>query len=403
MKLKDSVTFSDLKLVNTSPGFMEYRILGRTGINVSAIALGCEGLLQKNADEVKSFMDYAIDRGINFMDIYSPNPDLRTSIGLALKGRREQFVIQGHLSTVWENDQYLRTRDIAKIVPAFETQLKELATDHIDVGMIHYVDAEDDFHKVFDGELIEIALRLKEQGKIRHIGLSSHNPIVARMAVESGLIDVLMFSINPAYDLQPPSENVDDLFDEATFAHTRHNIDPEREGLYELCAREGVAIDVMKVYGGGDLLSEHNSPFGRAMTPTQAIEYALTRPAVASVMIGAHSISELEAAIRWTDSTLEERDYTLIMQNLDRFSWAGHCMYCGHCAPCSVKIDIAAVNKFYNLTEAQGIIPETVREHYKTLQHHASECIECGACEKRCPFGVKIIDSMRRASERFGY
>lgn len=91
------------------------------------------------------------------------------------------------------------------------------------------------------------------------------------------------------------------------------------------------------------------------------------------------------------------------MTHLDRFSWRGHCMYCGHCAPCTSKIDIAAVNKFYNLTVAQGEIPETVREHYKALEHHASECIACGACETRCPFDVKIIESMQRAAQRFGY
>lgn len=78
-------------------------------------------------------------------------------------------------------------------------------------------------------------------------------------------------------------------------------------------------------------------------------------------------------------------------------------MYCGHCAPCSAKIDIAAVNKFYNLTVAQGEIPETVREHYRSLKHHASECIGCGACEERCPFGVVIINGMKLASLKFGY
>ncbi|MDE5878006.1 MAG: aldo/keto reductase [Muribaculaceae bacterium] len=382
---------------------MQYRPLGKTGLNVSVIALGCEGFMNKTSETVRTELDYAIGHGINFIDIYSPNPDLRRNIGAALKGRRENFVIQGHLSTVWENDQYLRTRDIAKILPAFEQQLQELDTDYLDIGMIHYVDAEEDFHKVFDGEIIKLALSLKEKGRIHHLGMSSHNPVVARMAVETGLIDVLMFSINPAYDLQPPSENVDDLFDEATFAHSRHNIDPEREQLYELCEREGVGIDVMKVYGGGDLLSDTNSPFGKAMTPPQVIEYALTRPAVAAVMIGVHNIDEIKAALSWCDATAEERNYTKIMQSLDRFSWQGHCMYCGHCAPCSAKIDIAAVNKFYNLTEAQGMIPETVREHYKALKHHASECIECGACERRCPFGVSIIEGMKLATERFGY
>lgn len=216
--------------------------------------------MHKNTEEVKAELDFAISNGINFMDIYSPNPDLRTNIGKALAGRREQFVIQGHLSTVWENGQYLRTRDTSKIIPAFEQQLKELDTDYLDIGMIHYVDAEEDFHKVFDGDIIKIATTTKETRQNTPPRLSSHNPIVARMAVETGLIDVLMFSINPAYDLQPPSENVDELFDEATFQHVRHNIDPERERLYELCEREGVGIDVMKVYGGGDLLNEQNSP-----------------------------------------------------------------------------------------------------------------------------------------------
>lgn len=75
--------------------------------------------------------------------------------------------------------------------------------------MIHYLDGEEDFRKVFNGPVMELALQLKKRGRIRHVGLSSHNPAVAVRAVESGLIDVLMFSINPCYDLQPPTENVD--------------------------------------------------------------------------------------------------------------------------------------------------------------------------------------------------
>ena len=382
---------------------MEYRTLGRTGIRVSAIALGCEGFINKSAQEVKADFDFAIDRGINFVDIYSSNPDLRDHIGQALEGRRDRFVIQGHLCTTWENDQYLRTRDPKKTIKSFDSLLKQLRTDHVDVGMIHYVDAEKDFHTVFDHEIIEIAQRLKAEGKIRHIGMSSHNPLVASMAVKTGLIDVLLFSINPCYDLLPPNEDVDVLFDQQSYAGALHNIDPAREQLYALCEREGVAIDVMKVFGGGDLLDQENSPFGCAFTPVQAIDYALTRPAVAAVMLGCKTQDEIAAAVAWCQASPEERDYTSVMTHLDRFSWRGHCMYCGHCAPCTSKIDIAAVNKFYNLTVAQGEIPETVREHYKALEHHASECIACGACETRCPFGVQIVESMQRAAQRFGY
>ena len=233
--------------------------------------------------------------------------------------------------------------------------------------------------------------------------MSSHNPTVASMAVKTGLIDVVLFSINPCYDLLPPNEDVDTLWAEESYTNALQNIDPVREQFYTLCEREGVGIDVMKVYGGGDLLNKENSPFGRTMTPVQAIEYALTRPGVAAVMVGCKNREEIAEAVAWSYATPQERDYTAVMTGLEKFSWKGHCMYCGHCAPCTSKIDIAAVNKFYNLTVAQGEIPETVREHYKALTHHASECVECGACEVRCPFGVKIIESMHQAAQRFGF
>lgn len=268
---------------------MEYRILGRTGLRVSAIALGCEGFMHKSAEEVRADLDHAIGSGVNFIDIYAPNPDLRANIGAALEGRRTEFVIQGHLCTSWEEGQYLRTRDAQKTLDSFEEQLRQLRTDYLDIGMIHYVDSEADLRAVFDSEIVRIASRLKAEGRIRHIGLSSHNPEVARMAVETGLIDVLMFSINPCYDLQPANDDVETLWADESYARELHNVDPARERLYELCERMGVGIDVMKVYGGGDLLSGERSPFGRAMTPVQCIEYALTRPAVASVMIGCRS------------------------------------------------------------------------------------------------------------------
>lgn len=382
---------------------MEYRELGKTGLSVSAISLGCEGFMGKSAEEVCADFDFAIARGINFLDLYGSEPNLRSNIGRALAGRRENFIIQGHLCSTWEEGQYLRTRDMAKALPAFEDQLARLQTDYLDIGMIHYVDSPEDYDAIVNGPILRWALQLKEQGRIRHIGLSSHNPVVAKRAAESGVIEVLMFSINPAYDLQPPTDDVEKLFNEESYAVQLQNIDPVRESLYELCERTGVGIDVMKVYGGGDLLSVENSPFGQPLTPVQCIEYVLTRPGVAAAMIGCRSIAEMQAALDWCTASPRERDYASVMSGLKRFSWKGHCMYCGHCAPCTVGINIADVNKFYNLTGTQGEIPETVREHYKSLTRHASECVACGACESRCPFGVPIVEQMRKAAERFGY
>ena len=88
----------------------------------------------KTEEQVHSEMDFAISKGINFIDMYASNPDLRSNIGKALAGRRQQFIIQGHLCTTWENDQYLRTRDVEKTIASFEDQLTRLHTDYLDIG-----------------------------------------------------------------------------------------------------------------------------------------------------------------------------------------------------------------------------------------------------------------------------
>mgnify|MGYP000178742757 CR=1 FL=1 len=86
-------------------------------------------------------------------------------------------------------------------------------------------------------------------------------------------------------------------------------MDPEREALYETCSRLGVAITVMKAFGGGDLLDEELSPAGKALTVNQCLHYALTRPGVAAVMSGAHTVDELEKCLEYTTAADVEKDY----------------------------------------------------------------------------------------------
>ncbi len=380
---------------------MIYRNLGGTGLKVSEIGLGCEGFLEKDGAFTERMFARAFEGGVNVMDLYSPDPDMHVRVGRAVGGRRKDFVYQAHLCTVWQNGQYKATRRMDEVVPSFEKMLKNLGTDYIDVGMIHYVDSAATWKQVTEGGVAEYARKLKKEGKIRHIGMSSHNPVVALEAVKSGLVEVLMFSVNPCYDLLPGDEDVDKLFAEESYEKPLFNLDPVREELYETCQRLGVGITVMKVYGGGDLLTD-NSPAGKALTPAQCIHYALTRPAVSSVMIGAHSEKELADALAYESASDAEKDYASVFATFPKISWKGHCMYCGHCAPCPKGIDVASVTKFLNLSKAQGSVPETVREHYAALFAKAGDCIACGACEKRCPFGVKVIENMREAKRIFG-
>ena len=380
---------------------MNYRTLGRTGLKVSEIGMGCEGLVDKSYDQVKEFVDKMEALGVNCIDLYSPNPEMRSNLGRALAGRRNKFVLQSHLCSIWENGQYLRTRDINKVKAGFEEMLRLLNTGHIEIGMIHYSDALSDWQEIVNGPIMAYAQELKAAGKIGCIGLSSHNPEVGQAAVDSGLIDVLMFSVNPCYDLQPANEDVEQLWAESAYEHRLVNMDPQRQALYESCQRSGVGVTVMKAFGGGDLLSQY-SPAGVALTPFQCLHYALTRPGVACVMAGARTVEELVQCAAYETAPDSEKDYAAAFAAMPKISWEGHCMYCGHCAPCPQGIDVASVTKFLNLAKAQGGVPETVREHYAVLPHHAGECVACGACEKRCPFSVSIVENMRQAAELFG-
>lgn len=381
---------------------MEYRELGRTGIKVSVIALGCEGFVANEGALTEQLLNAAEQGGINCIDLYAPQPEMRSRLGKWLRGRRGKFVLQAHLCTVWQEGQYKQTREIGEVKASFEDLLKRLATDYIDIGMIHYVDSLEDWEAVAGGPVMAYVRELQAQGKIRYIGLSSHNPAAAMQAVQSGLIDVLMFSVNPCYDLQPANEDCYALWDGKNYDRQLVNMDPEREALYETCSRLGVAITVMKAFGGGDLLDEELSPAGKALTVNQCLHYALTRPGVAAVMSGAHTVDELEKCLEYTTAADVEKDYAAAFAALPKISWEGHCMYCGHCAPCPQGIDVAAVTKFLNLTKAQNSVPETVREHYAALRHHAGECVKCGACEKRCPFKVTVIQNMQEAVKVFG-
>ncbi|MEG1824932.1 MAG: aldo/keto reductase, partial [Cloacibacillus sp.] len=154
---------------------MKYRELGGTGLMVSEIGLGCEGFVENDGKHLKTLVDCASENGINCLDLYMPHPKYRSMLGEALFGRRDKFIIQAHLCSVWKNGQYERTRDIDEVRSGFEDLLARLALESVEIGMIHYVDSLSDWRKVENGPVMEYAKELKARGKIKHIGISNHN------------------------------------------------------------------------------------------------------------------------------------------------------------------------------------------------------------------------------------
>ena len=180
-------------------------------------------------------------------------------------------------------------------------------------------------------------------------------------------------------------------------------MDPARADMYAACEALDVGITCMKPFAGGRLFDEKRSPFGVALTPVQCIHYCLTRPAVASVLCGYDTPDQVDAAAAYETADDFEKDYATVLAEAPRHSYfGGECTYCGHCRPCPKDIDIAMVSKLYDLAVMQPEVPASLREHYLALEHHAGECVACGGCEKRCPFGVKVTDRMKKAAALFG-
>ena len=388
---------------------MEHRYVGNTGIRASVVGLGAEHLDFKPYPVVEETVHAALDHEIDIMDLFMPGDEVRTNIGRALKGRRDRMTIQGHIGSIDTDGQYDVTRDLGICKRTFESLLRCLGTDYIDVGMLVFMDSEESYRLVFDTELIEYALHLKKNGTIRALGASSHNPEIALKIIETGLIEVLMFSINPAFDLIPSDTSIlDALGDPAKPEETPalssfmgENLDPMRAELYRRCEQMGVGITVMKSLGAGKLISAEHTPFAHPLTVPQCIHYALTRPAVASALVGCASAAQVAEAARYPGLSDAERDYSMAIKSF-KTNFQGSCVYCNHCQPCPANIDIAAVNKYLDiaLLDEQNI-PPSVQQHYRSLDAHASDCVFCGNCEKRCPFSVPVQDRMKQAAALF--
>ena len=294
---------------------MKTRRLGKTELEVSEIGFGGEWLERHPEEESIELIRYASSKGINILDCWMADPKSRNIIGEGIKENRSKWFIQGHIGSTWKDEQYFRTRDMKYVRPAFEDLLKRLQTDYIDLGMIHYVDSEEEWEQIQHSEYLDYVMELKKNGVIRHIGMSSHNPKVAVKAAESGYVEMILFSINPAFDMLPASENIDTMFAEE-FDENLKGTDPDRARLYKVCEQNDVGITVMKGFAGGRLFDEKRSPFGVSLTPVQCIHYALTRPAVCSIMCGYDMKEQVDSAVAYEMATEEEKDYASVIANV---------------------------------------------------------------------------------------
>ena len=365
---------------------MEYRKLPRGNEMISAIGLGFGGIQNASDGEIENVVHKAVDNGINFFDMCAGAANVYAPFGRALRSHRNEIMFQLHLGAVYnEKGEYGWTTDAQRIRQTFEWEMETLGADHIDFGFLHCLDQVADFEKMRDSGILEMLRELKKQGVVRHMGFSSHTPEVAEHIISEGDMDLMMFSINPAYDF----EQGDDELGIGTA--------DERARLFRRCQKEGVAISVMKPFHGGKLLTAEASPFKREMTHTQLMQYSLDRPGVITTLPGVRGMEDLEVVLRYLSAADEEKDYGFI-GGLNAEKVRGTCVYCNHCRPCPAGIDVGLVNKYYDLARMGDAL---AAEHYKKLEVNASDCVQCGHCDSRCPFSVEQSARMTEIAEYF--
>ena len=365
---------------------MEYRRLPHGGENevFGVLGLGFGAIGKTPADEIEAIVCKAIDNGINFFDMCTAGATY-APFGRAIAGRRDKVFIQVHFGAVYdENGEYGWCRDFETIKKTFLWELEAMGTDYVDFGFLHCVDEDEDLDTLCRIGVVDYLRELKENGVVRHIGFSSHTPAVANRILDMGIADMMMFSVNPAYDF----EKGDDY---------GIGTSGERFELFRRCAGEGVGISVMKPFFAGQLLSAEHSPFGIALSHTQCIQYALDRPGVLVALPGVQTMEHLDQVLEYLHATREEKDYSVISSLTPR-DVMGTCVYCNHCQPCPAGIDIGLVNKYYDLALAGDAI---AANHYPKLSVRADACIRCGHCDSRCPFGVNQMAKMAGIDKYF--
>jgi len=372
---------------------MQYRILGNTKLKASEIGLGCEWLNKQPTETVKSVIDKAIVNEINYFDIvYNFEAYLKNLRNAFKNHMRENLILTHHLGSGEKDGRYQKTRNIKKIMQYFDRYLEIMDVDYVDIGLVHFVMSEKQYKQCCqENGVFDLANQLKNDGKIRYIGMSTHDTNVAIQAAEQKTVDMVMFQVNMA-----------------------NNLMEDRNRALSVCKEKGLGIVAMKPFAGGRLLMEGSVSIAgyqrggkgtkktikNPITPIKCLHYVLSQPGLNVVLPGVKNVSELDQILAYLVATPEEKDYSEVLKSFKEYK-EGHCVFCDHCSPCPQGIDIGEVFRYYYMASIGDV--SKIRSDYSKLTKKASDCIQCNVCILRCPFNVPILENMEKAIKLFGY
>lgn len=334
---------------------MEYVPFGNTGLTVSRVGFGGIPIQRIDAEGTAELFEKLIERGVNYIDTARGYTVSEEYIGYAVEklGARDKL--------------YLATKSMAATREAMEkdieTSLRNLRTDHIDLYQIHNPSMEKLDTILAPGGALEALFEAKEAGRIGHIGLTAHSAAVFERALGLDFVESIMFPYNI--------------------------VETQGKELVQKCREAGKAFVAMKPLAGGAIED------GRA-----AMRYLLTDPFVTVVIPGMYAVSEVEENTSFGSEPLTDEEAAAI-EHIRSTLTGNFCRRCNYCAPCTVGIQIPSVFLFEGYLERYGL-EEWARGRYAGLAVKASECIECGLCETRCPYELPIREMLKRAAAAFG-
>ncbi|HHV71621.1 MAG TPA: aldo/keto reductase [Clostridia bacterium] len=334
---------------------MKYKVLGSTGLEVSVVGFGGIPIQRTSAEEAKKVILKAEELGINFIDTARAYTVSEEYIGQALAGRRDKWIFA---SKSMARRKEAMARDV-------DTSLKNLQTDYIDLYQIHNVATERDWNRVMGEEGAYAALlEAKEAGKIGHIGFTTHSKEILKLALESGKFETVMFPYNI--------------------------VESQGEDLFKRAKELNIGVIAMKPMAGGAIEDG-----------TLALKYILQNEAVTTAIPGMADVKEVEENVKAANefSPLMEGEKQKI-EEIAKSLGNSFCRRCGYCGPCPQGIDIPSMFLFSAYKERYDLA-DWSEDRYYAMKARAKDCIECGACEERCPYHLPIREMLKEVRRVF--
>lgn len=330
---------------------MKYRELGPTGLSVSAVGFGGVPILRVDEKQALETVHRALDLGISIIDTARSYGDSEVKIGLAISDRRHGVVLATKSMA----------RDRTGMAEHIDNSLKALRTDYVDLYQVHDV-REGELDRILgSGGAMEALVRAREQGKVRHIGMSGHQPDAVIPAIESGAFSTVQLPLN--------------IVDYPLFSDA-----------LPVAEARGMGVIVMKPLCGGILESA-----------PRALRFVLSHPAVSTAIPGMATIAEVEenAAVGSESIDLAAVDLKKLEAEAEALG-NRFCRRCGYCLPCPAGIDIPDIFRFERY-HVSYFAREWAREQYEALESSVDDCLDCGECESRCPYELAIREGLQRA------